>query len=148
MRSSPRMTRTVSGRMSSSRRTSLTRRLPATSTSRRGLRSTTFIGLRGKYNRIALPSRRTLTFRWIISRLRLGIRGGKMFRQDITGAAQRADRLRPARVLAPLGVDLRRLQSLVAEHVAHEPEILGHVVQVTGQRVPPPRRLHVVHLGA
>src|SRR5262249_27525277 len=45
MRSSPRMTRTVSGRMSSSRRTSFTRRLPATSTSRRGLRSTTFIAL-------------------------------------------------------------------------------------------------------
>src|SRR5438552_3518899 len=42
-RSSPRITSTVSGRMSSSRRTSLTRRLPATSTSRRGLRSTTFM---------------------------------------------------------------------------------------------------------
>src|SRR5437868_3038040 len=39
------MTRTVSGMMSSSRRTSFTRRLPATSTSRRGLRSTTFISV-------------------------------------------------------------------------------------------------------
>src|SRR2546427_10849204 len=37
------MTSTVSGRMSSSRSTSFTRRLPDTSTSRRGLRRTTFM---------------------------------------------------------------------------------------------------------
>src|SRR3989441_640453 len=42
--SSPRITRTVSGRMSSSRRTSFTRRPPAISTSRRGFRRMTFIG--------------------------------------------------------------------------------------------------------
>src|SRR5262249_33621538 len=41
--SSPRITTTVWGRMSSSRRMSLPRRLPATWTSRRGLRSTTFM---------------------------------------------------------------------------------------------------------
>src|SRR5262245_61661863 len=37
------MTRTVSGMTSSSRRISFTRRLPGSSTSRRGLRSTTFM---------------------------------------------------------------------------------------------------------
>src|SRR3989442_754835 len=42
--SSPRVTRTVSRRMSSSRRTSFTRRPPAISTSRRGFRRMTFIG--------------------------------------------------------------------------------------------------------
>src|SRR5437899_11976208 len=42
MRSSPQITSTVSGMMSSSRRMSFTRRLPATSTSRRGLRRMTF----------------------------------------------------------------------------------------------------------
>src|SRR5262249_41743957 len=41
-RSSPQITSTVSGMMSSSRRMSFTRRLPATSTSRRGLRRMTF----------------------------------------------------------------------------------------------------------
>src|SRR5438093_7836912 len=41
-RSSPQITRTVSGMMSSSRRMSFTRRLPATSTSRRGFRRMTF----------------------------------------------------------------------------------------------------------
>src|SRR5437764_8435564 len=45
------MTRTVSGRMSSSRSTSFTRRLPASSTSRRGLRSTTFIASRPRESR-------------------------------------------------------------------------------------------------
>src|SRR5499433_525446 len=47
-RSSPQITRTVSGMMSSSRRMSLTRRLPATSTSRRGLRRMTFTSLRSR----------------------------------------------------------------------------------------------------
>src|SRR5262249_1205011 len=42
-RSSPQITSTVSGRMSSSRRMSLTRRPPATATSRRGLRKMTFM---------------------------------------------------------------------------------------------------------
>src|SRR5205823_8017425 len=51
MSSSPRITRTVSGRMSSSRSTSFTRRPPATSTSRRGLRSTTFIASRPRESR-------------------------------------------------------------------------------------------------
>src|SRR5437588_5731167 len=45
-RSSPQITSTVSGRMSSSRRMSFTRRLPATSTSRRGFLRMTFMPVR------------------------------------------------------------------------------------------------------
>src|SRR4030095_4750586 len=56
MSSSPRMTSTVSGRMSSSRSTSFTRRLPATSTSRRGLRSITFTTLLSRDPRRRLDS--------------------------------------------------------------------------------------------
>src|SRR5206468_1033094 len=58
MSSSPRITRTVSGRMSSSRSTSFTRRPPATSTSRRGFRKMTFTGsLRASRCGLPLPSR-------------------------------------------------------------------------------------------
>src|SRR6267143_658854 len=46
MRSSPQITSTVSGMMSSSRRMSFTRRLPATSTSRRGFLRMTFMPVR------------------------------------------------------------------------------------------------------
>src|SRR5436309_11751889 len=45
MRSSPQITSTVSGKISSSRRMSLTRRLPVTATSRRGFRRMTFTGV-------------------------------------------------------------------------------------------------------
>src|SRR4030095_2801240 len=55
MRSSPQITSTVSGMMSSSRRISFTRRLPATSTSRRGLRRMTFT--RGRPSRARDPGR-------------------------------------------------------------------------------------------
>src|SRR5712692_4318649 len=58
MSSSPRITRTVSGRMSSSRSTSFTRRPPATSTSRRGFRKMTFTGSpRASRCGVPLPSR-------------------------------------------------------------------------------------------
>src|SRR5213078_2711398 len=56
--SSPRITRTVSGRMFSSRRTSFTRRPPSISTSRRGFRKMTFTGSsRAARRGRALPSR-------------------------------------------------------------------------------------------
>src|SRR2546428_756730 len=57
MSSSPRITRTVSGRMSSSRSTSFARRPPATSTSRRGFRKMTFTGSPRASRCVPLPSR-------------------------------------------------------------------------------------------
>src|SRR5262245_57481229 len=69
MSSSPRMTRTVSGKISSSRSTSFTRRLPATSTSRRGLRSITFTRLFPRKSRRRLDLAELLQMVQVMARL-------------------------------------------------------------------------------
>src|SRR5215470_8257961 len=69
MSSSSRMTSTVSGKISSSRSTSFTRRLPATSTSRRGLRSITFTVLLPRKARRRLDLAELLQVAEIVARL-------------------------------------------------------------------------------
>src|SRR5438132_8084771 len=125
------MTRTVSGRMSSSRSTSFTRRLPASSTSRRGLRSTTFIASRPRESRRRFHVAELLQMSRLVARLQ-----PPPLAEVHLAEAEVLER-QPARVAA--GQPLDRLAAPQASCL-HRRDQLGDRLAVSRPHEPPPLR--------